>query len=480
MESPYEKGVIWTGSDDGLVYLTKDNGASWQNVTPAGLQECLINAIEVSPHDKATAYIATTRYKFNDHTPGLYKTTDYGKSWVKINNGIPGNAFTRVVREDDGRKDLLFAGTELGIFISFDGGKEWEAFQLNLPITPVTDLRIHKGDLIAATSGRSFWILDDLGMIRQYKKQAALHIFQPEDALLTNGYSAMNSSNPSGVNNRAGVNPANGIVIYYQLPDLKANDVIELQINDAGGKLIRRFSSKPDSLYRYWEGVPPADPVLGKQKGINRFVWDMRYPTVPGIPNTYIESSYAGHKVIPGIYTLVLKAADIEVNTPAVVLQNPLYNIDAAAYAEYDRVMLALETEVTRMHKRVNSLYEKRLQLEAIIRNMPADAKLDAVKKEATALVDLMKVWDEDMIQRKSKAYDDVENFPNKFTANYLFLMNQTESDIPKVTQPSIDLMNELNAQWKLLEKRADDLESKLATLNKLLIDGGIGPVWIR
>ena len=136
LESPYEKGVIWTGSDDGYVYVTKDGGVSWQNVTPAGLQECLINAIEVSPFDKATAYIATTRYKFNDHTPGLYKTTDYGKTWTKINNGIPNSAFTRVVREDDKRKDLLFAGTELGIFISWNGGKDWSPFQLNLLSQP--------------------------------------------------------------------------------------------------------------------------------------------------------------------------------------------------------------------------------------------------------------------------------------------------------------------------------------------------------
>lgn len=481
MESSHEKGVIWTGSDDGLVYLTRDNGATWTNVTPAGLQECLINAIEVSPHDKATAYIATTRYKFNDHTPGLYKTTDYGKTWVRINNGIPANAFTRVVREDEVRKDLLFAGTELGLFVSFDGGKEWSSCQLNLPITPITDLRVHKGDLIAATSGRSFWILDDLNVLRQYKKDAAaLIIYQPESALLTNGYSAMNSSNPSGVNNRAGVNPANGVVIHYQLPELKANEHLTLQVKDAGGRLIRSFSSKPDSLYRYWDGAPPADPVLGKQKGINRFVWDMRYPTVPGIPNTYIESSYAGHKVIPGTYTLVLKAGDKEVSTTAVIVQNPLYNVDAATYAEYDRIMLAMETEAAKMHNRVNSLYGKRLQLEGILRYMPAEAKFDAVRKEATALAEQMKAWDEDMIQRKSKAYDDVENFPNKFTANYLFLMNQAESDIPKVTQPSIDLMNELNAQWQVLQKRADELESKLAAVSKMLMDAGIGPVWVR
>ena len=170
IESPHEKGVIWTGSDDGLVHLTTDGGKNWKNVTPNGLQECLINAIEVSPHDKATAYIATTRYKFNDHTPSLYKTTDYGKTWTKIVTGLPNNAFTRVVREDEERKDLLFAGTELGLFVSWNGGNEWLPFQTNLPIAPITDLKIHKGDLIAATSGRAFWILDDLTLLRQYKK----------------------------------------------------------------------------------------------------------------------------------------------------------------------------------------------------------------------------------------------------------------------------------------------------------------------
>src|SRR5437660_52937 len=173
MESPHEKGVIWTGSDDGLVYLTRDGGGKWTNVTPKGLAECLINAIEVSPHDKATAYIATTRYKFNDHTPGLYKTTDYGATWTKINNGLPASAFTRVVREDDVRKDLLFAGTELGLFVSWNGGKDWSPFQLNLPITPITDLRIYKGNLIAATSGRAYWILDNLSVLRQYQKDSS-------------------------------------------------------------------------------------------------------------------------------------------------------------------------------------------------------------------------------------------------------------------------------------------------------------------
>lgn len=481
LESPLEKGVIWTGSDDGFVYITKDNGATWQNVTPVGLQECLINAIDVSPHDKATAYIATTRYKFNDHTPGLYKTTDYGKTWVKINNGIPGHASTRVIREDEVRKDLLFAGTELGIFISFDGGKEWNAFQSNLPITPITDLRIHKGDLIAATSGRSFWVLDDLSLIRQYKKeQTGVVLFQPEEAIIANGFSAMNSSNPSGVSSRGGVNPSNGVVIYYQLPEIKSTDIITLEIKNSNGNVIRTFSSKPDSLYKYWDGAPSANPVLPKQKGLNRFVWDMRYSTLPGVPNTYIESSYAGHKASPGSYTLVLKAGDKTVSAQATISPNPLYSTDAATYAVYDEFMNMLEQNITLMHQTVNTHYAKQMQLQQLINNMPADAKFDAIKKEAKDLLAVMKQWDEDMIQRKSKAYDDVENFPNKFTANYMFLRDQTESDLPRVNQSSIDLKKQLDAEWAVLQDRSKEIEKRLMLLNKLLSDAGIGPIWVK
>ena len=477
LESPHEKGVIYTGSDDGLVHVTRDGGKTWQNITPVGLQECLINAVEVSPHDKATVYIATTRYKFNDHTPGLYKSTDYGKTWAKINTGIPNNAFTRVIREDDVRKDLLFAGTELGLFISFDGGKQWQAFQLNLPVTPITDLRVHKGDLIAATSGRSFWILDDLNVLRQYKKeQTGLYIFQPEDAYIANGFSAMNAPSPTGVNRNFGVNPANGVVLYYHLPELKSTDTVSITITDSKGKLIRSFRSVSDNA-PFYDGAPPANPVLSKQKGLNRFVWDMRHATMPGIPNVYIESSYAGHKAIPGTYTVTIKAGAQQTTTNAVIASNPLYSTTAADYTAYDEIMSNMESAVTSMHNLVNKFNGKRLQLEDLIKNLnePKHAEL---QKEAQALAKDMKAWDEDMVQRKSKAYDDVENFPNKFTANYLFLINQTESDLPRVNQPNIDLKKEYDAQWVTLKQRADALESRLAALNKKLSEAGVGAVW--
>ncbi len=482
MESPHEKGVIWTGSDDGLVQLTRDGGATWKNVTPNGLAESLINSIEVSPHDKATAYIATTRYKFNDHKPGLYKTTDYGNSWTKIDNGISENAFTRVVREDDVRKDLLYAGTELGVFISWDGGRNWSPFQLNLPMTPITDLRVHQGNLIAATSGRSFWILDDLNLLRQYKPGgAAFSIYQPADAYLGNWSSPLNGSDEkfNGTDTFDGVNPANGIVIYYSLPEIKKDENISLEIKDAAGNLVRTISSKTDKAFSGWDGGPPSKPILPKNKGLNRFVWDMRYPTMSGVPGVYIEAGYRGHKASPGKYSFTIINSGQNVSTTAAILANPNYPTTPAAYAEYHQIMSGMETEVTVMHNLVNDIYAKQKRLEALIQLLPESDKTSNTKKSSEALLAKMKAWDEDMVQRKSKAYDDVENFPNKFSANYLFLINQTESDIPRVNQPSIDLLQKMNAEWEVLKSRANEILTKdIPAVNKIFWDGGKGAIW--
>jgi photosystem II stability/assembly factor-like uncharacterized protein len=481
-ESPFEKGVIYTGSDDGLVYFTKDNGAHWQNITPTGLQECLINSIEISPFDKATAYIATTRYKFNDHTPGLYKTTDYGKTWTKISNGIPVGAFTRVVREDDTRKDLLFAGTETGLYISWNGGKEWAPFQLNLPITPITDLRIHKGNLIAATAGRSYWILDDMSLLRQYKKDAnTFSIYQPSAAYLVNGSSELDESKPdfNGLKMFTGVNPSTGVVIYYQLPGLEASEQLSLEIKDAEGNTVRTFSSKTDSTYKKYVGGPPMEPLLPKSKGLNRFVWDMRYPSIPGVPEIDLEISYKGHKVSPSKYIITLKMGEKIISTAAEILANPLYKTTTEEYKEYHTVMYSMETAAINMHNMVNNINAKREQLENLIASLPVDSKYNQLMTEGIALSKKMKAWDDDMVQRKSKAYDDEENFPNKFNMNYIFLINQTESEIPRVNQPSLDRLKELNAEWEKLKKRGEEiLDKDIPSLNKKFWDAGFGAVW--
>jgi photosystem II stability/assembly factor-like uncharacterized protein len=482
LESPQEKGVIWTGSDDGLVHLTRDGGKTWQNVTPSGLPECLINAIEVSPHDPATAYIATTRYKFNDHTPGLYKTTNYGKSWTKIVNGIPNNAFTRVVREDTQRKDLLFAGTELGLFLSWNGGKDWQPFQLNLPIAPITDLKIHQNDLIAGTSGRSIWILDDLSLVRQSEKNSkGMILYQPEPALLTNSRSELDKTDDAftGTASGSGVNPASGVVLYYHLPELPKGAVLTMEIKDESGKLVRSYSAQKDSLFKKWDGGPSEDPVLTANKGLNRMVWDMRYPTMVGVPNAYYEASFKGHKASPGKYTITLKAGAMQASTTAETLANPLYGKGLSEYKSYHEVMLDMETELTRMHRMVNTLQAKKEQLSELLAALPAEERFQSVKKEGEQLVKKMTTWDEEMVQRKSKAYDDVENFPNKFTAQYIFLINQTESDIPMVTQPSLDRKKELDAEWaKLRARGAEMLEKDIPALNQKLFALGVGGVW--
>ncbi len=481
IESPHEKGVIWVGTDDGLVQLTKDGGESWTNVTPSGLEECLVNAIDISPHDPATAYIATTRYKFNDHRPKLMKTTDYGSSWTDITGNIPNGAYTRVVREDDQRKDLLFAGTETGIYISWDGGNRWDNFNLNLPVTPITDLKVKHDDLIVATSGRSFWVLDDMALLRQYKKpEDAAILYTPEDALLANGRSELNSTKDGfdGTHPLQGVNPATGVVMYYYLPESSDSATVALKITDSQGKLVRQLSSKKDNTYKKYDGGPSAEPVLPNKKGLNRFVWDMRYESMKGVPKVYIEGSYRGHKASPGAYNLMLTVGDQTLTTTFNILENPNYGLSAADYQEYHEFMIAVEKELNAMHDMVNEVAKLRKQLNAVVAQMDQPS-YEGLKTEAKTLMKKMKEWDKKMVQRKSKAYDDVENFPNKFTANYLFAINHAESDIPRVNQPTRERIDVLNKKWSTLKQEGEEmLTTDVPAINKKLWEAGIGALW--
>ncbi|KAB7528788.1 glycosyl hydrolase [Flagellimonas olearia] len=476
IESPHEKRVFYTGSDDGLVHITKNGGETWENITPKGLRECLINAIEVSPHDPATVYIATTRYKFNDHTPALYKSSDYGKTWANISTGIPYGSFTRVVREDQVRKGLLYAGTEKGLYISWNDGKNWEPLQLNLPKTPITDLKVHQGDLIVATSGRSFWILDNITTLSQYKANVnALQLFQPEDAVNGFWFSPLDSSSKEveGTNPYEGVNPANGMVIHYNLPKAMDSTEITLEILNQQGKVVRSFTSEKDKDYKphHGGGAPPA-PVLGTDKGLNRFVWDLKTPIIPGIPDVYIEANFTGHKVPPGTYTLRLKVGGETVTTTGTVLSPPNTNMTPERYREHDVFMTELETNLTDMHQKINDLFKVQGQLKKLLEELDNET----LKAEGKALLEKLKAWDEDMVQRKSQAYDDVENFPNKFSAEYLFLMNQSNSALPRINQPSKNRKRELDAQWVGLKQRAVTLmTADIPNFNMKLWENGVG-----
>jgi photosystem II stability/assembly factor-like uncharacterized protein len=477
VESPHEKGVFITGSDDGLVYITKDNGNNWSDITPKGLGETLINAIEVSPHAPSTLYIATTKYKFNDHTPGLYKSTDYGKSWKPINTGIPYGAFTRVVREDKNMKGLLYAGTETGIYISWNAGDKWHPFQLNLPATPITDLKVHRGDLVIATSGRSFWILDDINLLAQYDiKNKSSQIFKPEPKVYGSWYSQLdgNVSSFDGTSPFEGVNPANGIVLYYHLADKVEAEDLTLEIVDKSGNLIRSFSAVKDENYKRYAGGPPPAPTLSNHEGLNRFVWDTRHPIMPGVEDVYIEGSYRGHKVSPGTYSVILKVGDVEYSTEVTILDNPLYDVSKDEFSSYDTIMKDMENKLTEMHKLTNKMAEIKNKLNDVINNLN-DKDL---KDQGSALVAKINDWDMKMVQRKTKAYDDVENFPNKFTAEYLFLINQTESSIPRVNESSRVRKKELDIEWKDLKAQAlKILNEDISNYNEELWNSGIGAI---
>ena len=319
-------------------------------------------------------------------------------------------------------------------------------------------------------------------MLRQYKGSASsFALYKPAGAYLTNSSSELDRIDDefTGANTFRGVNPSSGVVLYYQLPELKKDDVITMEIKDAAGNLVRSFTSKADEKFIRYDSGPRPNPVLTKNKGLNRFVWDMRHETMVGVPHVRIEGSFNAHKAIPGKYSVTMKIPGQTLSTEAEILPNPLYPTDAATYLEYHRTMTSMENELSSMHRMINSLFEKQKQLESLIGALPATEKFSGVKADAEALLKKMKAWDEDMVQRKSKAYDDVENFPNKFTANYLFMINATESDIPRVNQPSLDRMRELNAQWATLKARADEILNRdIPALNKKLYDAGLGAIW--
>ncbi|MEO0898100.1 MAG: glycosyl hydrolase [Bacteroidota bacterium] len=478
LESPHSKGVIWSGSDDGQVYRTSDGGENWVNVTPKDLGEALVNAIEISPHDKNTVYIATTKYKFNDYTPAIYKSTNNGKSWKLINNGIPYGSFTRVVREDPGRKDLLYAGTEKGIYVSWNGGSDWEKFQLNLPLTPILDLKVHKGDLAVATSGRSIWILDDLNVLHQ-KSKKGIKLYQPEEAMYGHWYGPLNNSNTSsfkGAASLSGVNPANGVLVYYELPRLDKGKHVSIEIKDKNGLIIRSFTSKKSTAFKSYAGGPPPPVTLSKKEGLNRLVWDMRHETMPGVRGVYIEGSYRGHRVAPGTYTIIMTVDGKTYTQEAKVVENPTMEVSSETFQAYHDIMQEMEATLTAMHNRVNQLQSVYAQLKKLKARL-TDKEL---KTTCAKLIDSLKAWDDKMVQRKSKAYDDVENFENKFSANYLYLINATESQIPRVNASSLERKKELDQQWKVHDSQAQEwLAKDLKAFNKALWEAGIGALTI-
>lgn len=478
VESPHESGVMFTGSDDGLVYITKNNGASWENITPKKLDETLINSIEVSPTNPGTVYIATTRYKFNDFKPGLFKSTNYGKTWKAINNGIPEGAYTRVVREDSSNPNLLFAGTFNGVYCSWDGGLQWQSLQLNLPITPITDLAVNHNDLVVATQGRSFWILDDLEILRQYKSlKGTSKLYEPVPAMWANWGSALDANSPDLEANFEGDNPASGMVIYYELPKLSKSEEVTMRITDSSGGLVNEFSSKADSTFVSYEGGPSKLKGLNKKEGLNRFVWNLRHIDLPGIPEVYIEGSYKGHKAIPGDYKITITSNEMSLKTMGTIVSHPMNKLKPDDYLLYESFMTKAETNYKVMTQKTNALKKQLDKINALIpllKEKNLDLLLDKAKKISQELM----IWDSKMAQRLSKAYDDVENYENGFTAYYLTLINQVDASNPILTQGAQSRIEELNKLWQALKLESEALEKQINIFNASCFEFGIGVIY--
>jgi photosystem II stability/assembly factor-like uncharacterized protein len=488
MESPYEKDVIYTGSDDGLVHITKDGCKTWQNITPKGLEECLINSIEVSPHDKATAYIATTRYKFNDFTPSVWKTTDYGKTWTNISKGIPNGAYTRVIREDPEQAGLLYCGTETGLYISYDGGGKWMPFNLNLPVTPITDLKVHKGDLLASTMGRSFWILDDLNLIRQYNDKIAkdaLVLYKPEDAYRVSGSSPLDKSEDDdnmirpGRNGFVGTNPATGIVFYYQLPTKKDSITqLMLEILDSKGQLVRKYSHKLENRFLVYPGGPSLDPTLNARNGLNRFVWDMRYPTLPGVDKVFIEGSYEGRKAAPGSYQARLTYNGQAKTVAFKILPDPRIFALESDYTEQQKTLGMVEDGVKDIHNSVNKMRKVRKQISDLIEILSDKPDTKDIITNGKEVVEKINNWEAELVQTKAESNDDIINFENKLSADYIFLKGELDVNIPYVTEGQKLRYNELNAEWQRLRNNMNTLiQKEITDFNNLCIQKQMGKI---
>ncbi|NER12961.1 glycosyl hydrolase [Leptobacterium flavescens] len=447
VESPHEKGVLWAGSDDGLLHLTRDGGANWKNVTPPRMQEGIINSIEVSPHDPGTAYIAVMRYKFNDLKPYIYKTSDYGNTWTKITDGIDDpHTFVRVVREDPKTKGLLYAGTETGLYISANDGASWQKFQLNLPVVPINDLVIQDNDLVAATAGRSFWILDDLGAIQQSSGkfgEGKLKIFSPKNTYRLFGGSSANT------NGGQGQNPKEGVTFDYYLNKDIDSVSFKLKIFDQQNNLIRTYSNQPQKNFKSWPGGPQKPAVLSSKKGVNRFTWDFRRETLPAVDKVFVFGDYRGSRVAPGTYKLRLVMEKDSVETQVVILPNPKVKSTGSQFSQQQDFLREIENTVKDIHESVNSMRSAKNQLKSYASLLKGKKEAEELLEKGKAISERIGKWEEELIQPKQKTFQDVINFNNKLNAELLNLKSYVDAADPALTKGARERLADLKGQWK-------------------------------
>jgi len=473
-ESPLKEGLLWVGSDDGLIHVTQNGGKTWDNVTPKGMPEwMMINSVEPSAFDAGTCYVAGTKYKTGDFEPYLYKTTDYGKTWTKITNGINPEHFTRVVREDPKQKGLLYAGTETGMYISFNDGKNWQPFQLNLPIVPITDLAIKDNNLIVATQGRSLWIIDDLTVLHQLYKANANEtmLFKPKDTYRMDGGGRAGSKT-------SGTNHPSGVITYFNLKEYdEKKDVISLTYFDRQGDTIKTFSTKNKKKDK-----------LEVKKGMNQFVWDMTYDGAEELDGMILWwASLDGPQAIPGVYKVSLNinntvtSSAVEMSQSFTIVADPRAESTQADMEKQFMFITDVNKTMDDAHKSIKKIRNIREQLTAFETQYKDNESVkDLLEKSKTLKEEFTKI-EEALYQTQNRSGQDPLNFPIRLTnklghLNALVGMGDfapTDQDIAVKDELTTQIKTQLDAFNKLIsdEITAFNAAFNSKSLNYLFIE---------
>jgi photosystem II stability/assembly factor-like uncharacterized protein len=451
VESQHEEGVLYAGSDDGLLHITKNGGESWKNITPPGIKDGIINSIDISQHNPATAYVVIMRYKSMDLNSHIFKTNNYGQTWTKIVKGLNDpNGFARVVRADKKQQGLLYAGTETGLYVSTDDGAFWQRLKLNLPVVAINDLIIQDNDLVAATSGRGFWILDDLGALQYNSRYSkAIEMVTPKDTYRIFG------GNSKAVGQ--GQNPRSGVTFDYYLKNNIDSLTLTLEVLE-NDKVIRTYTNKKKSNFKSWPGGPSKPQILPSKKGVNRFTWDFRRAPLPSIHKVFIFGGLAGSRVAPGKYTLRMTLGDVISETEATILPNPKVLSSAEDFVAQQKMLVSIENTVKEMHESVNQMRSAKTQLSHYANLLKDSKNADSLSEKGKELTKRINSWEENLIQAKQKTFQDVINFNNKLNAQLIQLKSYIDQANPKVTNGAKERFNDLMNDWQVYKNERDTI----------------------
>jgi photosystem II stability/assembly factor-like uncharacterized protein len=470
-ESPYTKDEIWTGSDDGLVHVTTDGGKNWKNVTPPQSPKYnMWNSIDVNPFIKGGAYAVATSYKFGDYTPYAYKTTDYGKTWTVITAGIPKEEFLRVVRADPKRQGLLYAGTEKGMWISFDDGINWNKFQLNLPPVPVADLAVKDDNLIAATHGRSFWMIDDLTPLHQVAASMSSResmLFKPMNTYRSPSQGGYREQRKGEGENRPG-----GVLVHYYLKAVDDKQEVKLEFLEADGDVIKTFSNK----------AKEKSELLAVKTGGNRFVWDLRYPgfkTFPGM--VFYGSPNLGPKAVPGKYKVRLTVGGQSQEQEFEILKDPRIATTAEDFAAQFNFLIKVRDKVSEANQGVIDIRKIKEDLGYVKSKIGQDPSFQELNQTLKKFEDELTISENNIHQTKNKSVQDPLNYGIKLNNRLAHLLTEQGGGDFRPTEQGEKVREELTQKIDAeLQKLKSLINTNVDNLNKMIKDKGIDMVMVK